>query len=420
MAGNVTMTHIKRNSSCPKLLAPAGDWPSLMTAIDSGADSVYFGVKGMNMRNLADNFDLLEIKKVMRTLKDKGKEGYLALNVFVRDRELPLARKILEEAKRSGVDGVILWDMGVFATAKELGLPIHLSTQASVTNFAALRAYAELGAERVVLGRECTLDQIREIVRERNESGISCRIEAFIHGAMCVSVSGRCFLSAYSYGTSANKGECHQPCRREYTIKEIDGDTEYVLGQDYLLSPKDLCTMGFLDQLIDAGIDAFKVEGRMRSPEYLRVVVSSYRRAIDAHAKGELTEGLKQALLKDLGKVYHRGFSNGFYFGRPEGQISRGLEHRYERVYVGEVARFFPRISVAEVKVFNEGLRVGGEIVIVGKKTAADPFTVEEIQRDRAAVSRAQKKDIVGIKVPHPVFPRDKVFLWREKGLEKN
>jgi len=404
------------SSHKPELLAPAGDWASLTTAIDSGADSVYFGVKGMNMRNLAENFDLLEIKKVMRTLKDKDKKGYLTLNVFVRDQELGLAQRILEEAKKSEVDGVILWDMGVFSLAKEMDLPIHLSTQASVTNFKALDAYASMGVNRIVLGRECTLEQIRKIVREKKAKGIECQVEAFIHGAMCVSVSGRCFLSAYSYGTSANKGECWQPCRREYTIQEVDGDTEYILGQEYLLSPKDHGSIEFLDQLIDSGIESFKVEGRMRSPEYLRVVISSYRRAIDAYARGELSTKQKKELLEDLRKVYHRGFSSGFYFGRPDDDISRGLEHRYERVYIGEVSRYFRKISVAEIKVFNEGLSTGKEIVIVGKRTAADPFVVKEMQIDQTPIAEAAKKDIVGLKVPHVVFPKDKVFLWRKKG----
>ena len=276
-------------SKVVELVSPAGDWSSLAGAIEAGCDSVYFGVKGLSMRNLATNFDILEIKKLMSTLHKHGKKGYLALNVIIYNKEINKIKKILKEAKVARVDAIILWDMAVFSIAKELGLKIHLSTQASISNFLALKNYCQQGTKRVVLARENSLSDIKAIASKIKKEKLTCQIETFIHGAMCLSVSGRCFLSEYSFSKSANRGECIQPCRREYIIYDTQGDCQYLAGKDYLLSPKDLCTIDFIDKLIEAGIDAFKIEGRIRSPEYVRVVTSAYRRAIDAYFSGKLT-----------------------------------------------------------------------------------------------------------------------------------
>ncbi|MFH1504196.1 MAG: U32 family peptidase [Candidatus Omnitrophota bacterium] len=399
----------------PELAAPAGDWGSLYSAVEAGADSVYFGVKGLNMRNLAVNFDILELKKLMAVLHKSKKKGYLALNVIAFSKELTKIRKILKEAKKAKVDAVILWDMGVFALAKELGLRVHLSTQASASNYLALKNYSQQGVRRAVLARECGISDIKEIVLKLRKEKINCEVEAFIHGAMCVSISGRCFLSQYSFSKSANRGECLQPCRREFLITDIQDGHQYEVGRDYVLSPKDLCTIDFIDKLIEAGVSAFKIEGRIRSSEYAKVVTSVYRRAIDAYFNGKLTKPLKKKLKNELSGVYNRGFSSGFYLGAPKEPPSRELEHTHEKIYSGQITRFFKKIGVAEVKVSNEPIKKGDEILCVGKNTPASFAIVDNIQMNHKFVNEVKKGEAAGIKLPFIVKPKDKVFIRRKK-----
>ena len=405
----------------PELLAPAGNWSSLNSAISAGADAVYFGAKGMNMRHAADNFDILEIKKVMDLLHGEGKKGYLALNVIVYDNELEKVRQILTEAAEAGVDAVILWDMAVLAIAKELGLKVHLSTQASAANFEAVKHYASMGVKRVVLARECGLGDIENIVKKIRENDVDCEIETFVHGAMCVSLSGRCFLSQESFGRSANRGDCIQPCRREFTIRDESAETEdgcgYILGEDYILSPQDLCTIEHIDRLIAAGINSFKIEGRMRPPEYVKTVTSAYREAVDAFFDGRLDDGLKKELLNKVKASFNRGFSTGFYFGRPDdlGGFSQG---EYEKTYLGEVTKFYDNIDVAEIKLQTGSVTRGQTLLISGKKTPALFFTVNEMQVEHDPVDSAEKGSSVGIKLPFKVKAKDKVFLWKEKSRE--
>jgi len=396
-------------------LSPAGDWASLKAAVENGADSVYFGIKGMNMRHMASNFDSLQLKKVMSYLHGNKRKGYLALNVVMMDKDILQVKKILQRAKFAKVDAVILWDMAVFSLAKKLKIPIHISTQASVANIEAVTSYAKMGAKRVILARECTLDDLKHMTRLMKTRKIKCKIETFIHGAMCVSVSGRCFLSHNAFGKSANKGECIQPCRREFKIIDSDNESEYILGKDYLLSPKDLCAIDFIDELVKTGVDSFKIEGRMRSPDYVKVVTSVYRRAIDAFFEKKLNKSLKKSLKEELSTVYNRGFSSGFYFGKPKNAISRELEHKYEKVFLGEVVRFFKKINVAEVKLRTGDLRVGNEVLFIGNHTPAYKSKITEIQKDHISLKSAKKGEIIGIKLPFIVKPKDKVFLWRKK-----
>ena len=399
----------------PELVAPAGDWPALVTAIDSGADSVYFGVKGLNMRNLAGNFDAYEIEKIMNFLAARKKRGYLALNVIIMEHELKKVETILKKARQAGINGVILWDMAVMNIANKLKLPVHLSTQASVSNSAALESFAHFGAKRVVLARECTLTEIRKIIKKKTEKKINCRIEAFIHGAMCISISGRCFLSSYSSGKSANRGECLQYCRREFSVKDSEDEGNYILGRDYALSAKDLCTIDFIDGLIEAGIDAFKIEGRRRAPEYVKVVTGVYRRAIDAYFEGNLTASLKKQLKVQLRRVFNRGFSSGFYFGAPQNALSAQLENTYEKVFLGEVVKFFKKINVAEIHLQNKPLHKGQELLFIGRSTPASFTKAEELQQKHEFVNNVKKGELAGIKLPFIVKPKDKVFLWRKK-----
>lgn len=406
----------RQTLTMPELVAPAGDSACLAAAVAGGADAVYFGVKGMSMRHWAGNFHLNELARVMDVLKAAGKKGYLTLNTLVMNGDLGKAEKILDAAKTAGVDAVIAWDLAILQMARQRRMVIHISTQAGVANIEAVRMYVRLGARQIVLARECALTDIRAIVRRIREESLNCRVEAFVHGAMCVSVSGRCFLSQETFGQSADHGQCLQPCRREYSIRDRDGQCEYVLGRDYLLSPKDLCTMGFIDRLIRVGLASFKIEGRMRAPEYVRVVTSCYRRAIDAYAQAMLTEALKETLIQELSTVYNRGFSPGFFFGQPDHTAwSRGLEHTKEKYFVGDVTRFFKRISVAEVRLRSGSIRVGDELVIMGNSTPSLIFTAEQMKREDCFVDQADKGDVIGLKVPAVVRPKDKVFLWRDR-----
>jgi putative protease len=397
----------------PELVCPAGDWPSLVTAVESGADSIYFGVKDMNMRARAKNFDVLEIPKIMDFLRKKNKKGYLALNVIVMNDELGKVERILRTAKDAGIDAVILWDMGILSLAEELGLSIHLSTQASVANAKALSFFADRGVRRVVLARECTLAQIKQVIDAGKKQNIPCRVETFIHGAMCLSVSGRCFLSSYSFGESANRGACMQPCRREYYIRDTNGEADYIIGNDYLLSPKDLCTITFIDKLIEAGIHAFKIEGRIRSVEYIKLTVSTYRKAVDAYFEGKLDATMKKNSEEILARVYNRGFSSGFYFGQPENWTNKGFQKSFEKIYIGEVIKFFKRINVAEIVIHSGKLKKGDQLFISGKKTPAGFCTAEELQIEHRYITEVEKGSSVGIKLPFPVRRKDKVFLWK-------
>lgn len=388
----------------------------MIAAVENGADSVYWGVKGMTMRNEAGNFDLLEIKKVMDYLHRNKKKGYCALNTIMMNNENGRVKKILQESRAAGADAVILWDMGVFVLARELGLPVHLSTQASVSNASALRFFAQSGVRRVILARECTIEDIKEIGRFLQEENIPCELETFIHGAMCVSISGRCFLSYYSSGKSANRGACLQPCRREFSIIDKEKGDEYVLGEDYVLSPKDLCAIDFIDTLIEAGIHAFKIEGRMRPPEYVKVTVSAYRQAIDAFFEQRLTDTLKARLKERVSAVYNRGFSSGFYYGTPAAEtMGARLEHRYEKIFLGEVKKFYKKINVADILLQNGSLARGSEVLFVGKHTPALCSTVDQLQQNHCFVERAEKGARVGVKLPFAVKPKDKVFIWRKK-----
>ncbi|MCK4249280.1 MAG: U32 family peptidase [Candidatus Omnitrophica bacterium] len=400
----------------PELLSPAGDWPSLQTAIASGADAVYFGIKGLNMRYHADNFEALEMKKIMALLHDNNKKGYLALNTIIYNTEIDKIRKILEQAQKAGVDAVILWDMAVLSLAKEIGLDIHLSTQASVANFPAIKYYASLGVKRIVLARECSLSDIRAIIKKIDQEKLDIQIETFIHGALCVSLSGRCFLSQHSFLKSANRGECLQPCRREYRITDVDDARhQYILGQDYILSPQDLCTIDFIDKLIEAGISAFKIEGRMRSPEYIKEVTSTYCQAIDAYIKGGLDVKLKKDLRQHLELAYNRGLGQGFFLESAEDLGSRIGASAYEKIFLGQVVNFYKKVNVAALKIKNAQIKKGDRILVYGKNTPAQIFKVDDIQIDNKSVEQAEKGETAGLKLPFKARRNDKVFLFNLK-----
>jgi len=409
------------NNTKVELMSPAGDWASLRTAVKYGADSVYFGVKDLNMRKEAGNFDLLELDKITEFLHKHGKKGYLAINTIVYDNELGKVEKILKKAKRVKIDAVILWDMGALNIARDLGLRVHLSTQASVSNFSAVRSYNALGVKRIVLARECGFEDIKNIITSIKKENIDCEIETFVHGAMCVSISGRCFLSLQSFSKSANRGECLQPCRRKYLITDMEEQgNEYILGEDYILSPRDLCAVSFIDRLIKIGISSFKIEGRMRNPEYVKETASTYRAAIDAVYENKFTAGLKKALREKLLSVYNKGFTDGFYWGIPDDTGAGPAQNKYEKIFLGEVANFYSRKKAAAINVMYRGIKIGDEIAIYGKSTPLSIAKVKELQVARKPVAFAEKGTQAGVKLPFKVRRKDKVFFYQEKRAVEN
>lgn len=392
----------------PRLLAPAGDWTMLNSAINAGADEIYFGLKNLNMRAKANNFDISDLDEIVRLCKKNGVETHLTLNSIVFEHELDELDLIIKSARDAGIDMIICWDPSVIMKCKEYNIPFCISTQASISNSQAAKYYESLGAKRIVLARECTLDKIIEI---KNKT--SLEVEAFIHGAMCIAVSGRCFMSHEVFGKSANRGECIQPCRREYEIVDKDDNYSMIIGEDYILSPKDLCTIEFIDKLIEAGIDAFKIEGRKRSPEYISKTVSVYKNAIDNYFAGSLTKEKKENYLTELEKVYNRGFSRGFYFGVPGSEsyaATYGSIATTRKVYVGKVVNYYKKSRVAQVKIEADMISNGDLLYIIGSTTGTIELSVKEIMKGDTIVSEAVKGDDITLGCEDRVREFDKVY----------
>ncbi|MCK4670633.1 MAG: U32 family peptidase [Nanoarchaeota archaeon] len=405
-----------------ELLAPAGDWESLTAAVKAGCNSVYFGMKSLNMRASTRNFELTELRKVASFCHENNVRCYLCVNTIVYDNEMNKLKQILEAAKEADIDAIIAWDFSVIGPANKMGFEVHVSTQASVSNIEAIRFYSQY-ADQIVLARELDLDQIKELkekIKKENIKGPKgnlIQIEAFAHGAMCVAVSGRCFTSQFLYGKSANRGDCLQPCRRSYQVTDIAEDKQLELENRYIMSPKDLCTINFVDKLINSGIDVLKIEGRNRAPEYVDVVISCYKRAIDAVENKAYTEELKKKLLTRLKTVYNRKFSSGFYMGVPMDQWTDvyGSDAAEEKVYIGVVVNYFQNLNVAEIKVETHDLKKGDNILIIGPTTGILRQDCGEMQIDHKDVDSAEKGQSVAIKVANKVRKNDKLFILRKK-----
>lgn len=400
----------------PELLAPVGNWTMLVSAIDAGCDAIYFGLKTLNMRANANNFELSEIKKVADYCHDKKKnkkkkiKSYLTVNTIVYDDELKKIKKILKAAKQAKIDAIIAWDFSVIEEAKKQKIPVHISTQASISNSQSLEFFKNLGAERAVLARECSLKQIKDI--KKKSKGIE--IEVFCHGAMCVSVSGRCLTSQFLFNKSANRGDCLQPCRRTFTVKDKEEGYELELDHNTIMSAKDLCTLPFLDQLIKAGVDSLKIEGRNRNPEYVYTIVSAYRKAIDALSKKKFNKKTAEKLVEELRKVYNRKFSSGFYLGLPtkfDYTDIYGSDATRRKVFIGVVKNYLNKVGVAEVKLTAGGIAVGDEIFIQGKRTGHLSLKVKSLEINHKKIKSAEKGKKVGMKIEEEVRPKDKVFI---------
>jgi len=409
----------------PELMAPAGDMISLRAALEAGADAIYFGVVSMNMRASAKNFAAAEMHQIAQLCHEYGARAYLAMNTIIYDNELALAEELIEQAVTAGIDAVICWDFAILDLALRHGIEVFVSTQMSVSNSAALVfLYRHFSVKRFVLARECTLDEIisirRNLVAQLGSEADQIELEVFAHGAMCVSVSGRCFMSQIAFNKSANRGECKQPCRREYEIREVRDGKEFLLGQDYIMSPRDLCTLPFLDKLLAAGIDSLKIEGRGRSPEYVGTVTSCYREFIDFYFEHNdqpdfiaRLASLKEKQMKRLDAVFHRGFSDGFYFGRQIGEWTggNGSQATHRKVHVGVVTNFYKKVMVAEIKVEGAGFAQGDELMFQGLATGVLSQKALSLEVCLRPVARAERNSMVGVKLEHSVRVNDKVYI---------
>ncbi len=393
----------------PELMAPAGDMTMLITAVNAGADAVYFGVGKLNMRAKAKNFSLDKLKEISDFCRSKNVKTYLTLNTIIYEDEINQIENIIREAKETKIDRIICWDLGVIELCNKYDMPFAISTQASISNSISLETYKKLGADRIVLARECSLEEIKKI-----RAKTDLEIEAFVHGAMCIAVSGRCFMSHHLFDKSANRGECVQPCRREFKVIDETTDKELIIGDDYILSPKDLCTIEFIDKLIEAGIDSFKIEGRKRSPEYVHTVVSVYRQAIDLYFENKLTPQIKRSYIEKLGEVYNRGFSSGFYFDMPSSNDYSdiyGSKSSARKEFIGKVVNYFKNPQVVHVTLETGRLNSGDKIYIIGPTTGVVEMIVSEMMIDDNFVQQAAKGDSITFKCEQLIRPRDAVYL---------
>lgn len=380
-------------------MAPAGNFECLHAAIQGGADSVYFGVGNLNMRShSANNFSAGDLAEVCRICRDNGVKSYLTLNIVLYQEDLQPMRETLDAAKAAGITAVIASDMAAIAYCRRIGIEVHISTQLSISNVESLRFYSRF-ADVIVLARELNLHQVKEIhetiVREHicGPSGRLVEIEMFAHGALCMAISGKCYLSLHEYGASANRGACYQLCRRGYEVTDLETGNQLLVDNKYIMSPKDLCTIEFMDKIIDAGVTVFKIEGRARSAEYVKKVASCYRRAADAVIDGSYTPELAAALKAELTEVFNRGFWDGYYQGARLGEWSEvyGSRATRRKVYTGKVTNWFAKLSVAEILVESATLKVGDRILIMGPTTGVVETVVKEIRVDLKPVESASK-----------------------------
>ena len=404
-----------------EIMAPAGNFECLHAAIQGGANSVYFGIGRLNMRShSANNFAAEDLKEVCRICRENGVRSYLTLNITLYNEDLEDMRQALRLAAEAGIDAVIVSDMAAIAYARSLGLEVHISTQLSISNSESLRFYAQF-ADVVVLARELTLFQVKEIKSIIDAehicgpSGKPLRIELFCHGALCMAVSGKCYLSLHEYNASANRGSCYQVCRRGYEVTDLETGSQLVVDNKYIMSPRDLCTIEFMDRIIDAGVTVFKIEGRARSSEYVKTVTQAYRQAADAVLAGSYTPEFAEGLKARLETIFNRGFWDGYYLGAKMGQWSEVYGNRATRrkTYVGKITNYFEKIGVAEILMETGSISVGDTIVISGPTTGVYEGVVPEIRVDLKPVEKTVKGELCSIPVPQKLRRSDKVFLFQ-------
>ena len=404
-------------------MAPVGSWESLYAAIQGGADAIYFGIEGLNMRARSSiNFTIDDLHEIARVCNEHGLKSYLTVNTVVYDEDIELMHHIVEAARDAHLTAIIASDMAAITYARQIGVEVHISTQLNVSNSEAVRFYSQF-ADVVVLARELNLDQVSGIYKTINREGITgphgkpVRIEMFCHGALCMAVSGKCYLSLHEMNSSANRGACTQICRRGYEVTDLETGDQLAVDNKYIMSPKDLKTIHFLNKMIDSGVRVFKIEGRARGPEYVRTVVQCYNEAICAYLDGTYGDEKIADWDARLAKVFNRGFWNGYYLGQRLGEWTwkYGSSATRVKVYAAKGVRYFSNIRVAEFLMENGELHVGDEVVITGPTTGAIIMKVEEIRVDLKPVEKAVKGDRFSIRVDEKVRPSDRMFVGKVK-----
>ncbi|UZH55264.1 U32 family peptidase [Salinimicrobium tongyeongense] len=413
---------MNKNSAKMELMAPAGNFESLQAALDNGADSVYFGVEQLNMRARASiNFTMDDLPEIVKRCEAKGVRSYLTLNTIVYDHDLSLIKNLLSAAKSAGISAVIASDQAVISSARSMGLNVHISTQLNITNIETVKFYS-LFAETMVLSRELSLRQVKKITEEiqkeqiKGPSGELVKVEIFGHGALCMAVSGKCYLSLHSHNSSANRGACKQNCRKKYTVIDQESGFEIEIDNEYMMSPKDLCTINFLDEVRDSGVQILKIEGRGRAPEYVATVTKAYREAIDSLKDKTYSEEKVNDWMEQLSSVYNRGFWSGYYLGQKMGEWSRtsGSQATQKKVYVGKGVHYFPKAGIAEFKIEAYDIKKGDKILVTGPSTGAREFELEEMFVNDLLSEKAQKGDSCTIKLPFRVRLSDKLYKMVE------
>lgn len=406
-------------------MAPVGSYESLAAAINAGANAIYFGVEGLNMRARSSvNFTIDDLHQIASICNEHGVKSYLTVNTIVYDNEMDKLREVIDAVARSGISAVIASDIAAILTARRAGVEVHISTQCNISNIEAVEFYSQY-ADVVVLARELSLEQVKFIhdkIVERNirgPHGELVKIEMFCHGALCMAVSGKCYLSLHEMNSSANRGACTQICRRGYTVTDRETGDELAIENKYIMSPKDLKTIHFINKMIDAGVSVFKIEGRARGPEYVATTVECYNEALNAICNGTFGDELVAGWDERLSKVFNRGFWNGYYLGQRLGEWSSKYGSSATRVkhYVAKGVKYFSRLGVGEFLMEAGELRVGDEIVITGPTTGALMITVESIMVGCRPVDKAVKGDAFSIPVPAKIRPSDKLYRWDPTGL---
>ena len=401
-----------------EIMAPVGSYDSLAAAIQGGANSIYFGIEGLNMRaKSSNNFTTEDLKNIAKICQEHGMKSYLTVNTIIYDNDISLMHQIVNAAKEANVSAIIASDVAVMMYARSIGVEVHLSTQLNITNTEALKFYGQF-ADVVVLARELTLDQVADIYKDiveqqiKGPSGELIRIEMFSHGALCMAVSGKCYLSLHEKDLSANRGACNQLCRRGYIVKDKESNIELEIDNEYIMSPKDLKTLHFMNKMMDAGVRVFKIEGRARGAEYVRTVVECYKEAVKAYCEGTYTEDKVAEWDTRLATVFNRGFWDGYYLGQRLGEwtANYGSGATKRKVYIGKGIKYFSNIGVAEFLMETQSLKVGDEILVTGPTTGAVSQVVDEIRVDLKPVQETVKGEKFSIRLTEKIRPSDKLF----------
>lgn len=405
-------------NSAIELMAPAGNFDALRAAIQNGANSVYFGIEQLNMRAVASiNFTVEDLSRIVEICDEHDVRSYLTLNTIIYDHDMSMFKTIIHQAKEAGISAVIAADHAVIAYAKSVGVEVHISTQVNITNLETVKFYA-LFADTMVLSRELSLKQVKDIAKGiekddvRGPSGRLVEIEIFGHGALCMAVSGKCYLSLHSHNSSANRGACRQNCRKKYQVIDEDG-VELELDNEYIMSPKDLCTIDFLDQVLDAGVKVLKIEGRGRAADYVATTIKCYREAIDAYQQGSYTKEQVELWMTELQKVYNRGFWSGYYLGKRLGEWTEehaGSQATQRKLYVGSGEHYYPKSQIAQFKLDAYTVSLGDQMMVIGPTTGVQEFQVDQMMVDEQSAEQAKKGQSFTLPLNFRIRQSDKLY----------